>query len=94
MWGDKNQHFQKIFLLGQVHDLEVAVVGVGTDWIHGFTKKKIYTVTKPSGVVRYIILHLQGLGFKAHAPSAPPGHTPGKKCIARGIIVKSTAGHK
>ena len=60
-------------------------------WLHGFTKKKIYTVAKPRGVVRHVILYLQGLGFN---PPLPHGHTPGKKCTARGIIVKITSGHK
>ena len=67
--------FRKAFFLGQINDLEVAVVGVGNAWLHGFTKKNIYTVAKPRGVVRHIILYLQGLGFRAH-PS-PHGHTPG-----------------
>ena len=47
--------FIKAFFLGQINDLEVAVVGVGNAWLHGFTKKKIYTVAKPRGVVRHII---------------------------------------
>ena len=45
---------------------------VGNAWLHGFTKKKIYTVAKPRGVVRHIILYLQGLGFRAHPPPHPP----------------------
>ena len=36
--------FRKAFFLGQINDLEVAVVDVGNAWLHGFTKKKIYTV--------------------------------------------------
>ena len=49
---------------------------VGNAWLHRFTKKKIYTVAKPRGVVRHVILYLQVFGFKSHPP--PPGHTPGK----------------
>ena len=82
--------FRKAFFLGKINDLEVAVMDVGNAWLHIFTKKKIHTVAKPRGVVKHIILYLQGLGFK----STPPGYTPGEKCTARGIIVKSTAGHK
>ena len=60
--------FRKAFFLGQINDLEVAVVDVGNSWLHEFTKKKIYTVAKPRGVVRHIILYLQGLGFRAPPP--------------------------
>ena len=70
--------FRKAFFLGQINDLEVVVVGVGNAWLHEFTKKKIYTVAKPRGVVRHIILYLQGLGFKSHAPLPPPGIHPVK----------------
>ena len=90
MWGDKIDTFRRSFFLVQINDLKVAVVDVGNTWLHGFTKKKIYTVAKPRGVVRHVILYLQVYGFK----SPPPGHTPGKKFTARGIIVKSTAGHQ
>ena len=52
---------RKAFFLGQINDPEVAVVGVGNALLHGFTKKKIYTVAKPrGGVVKHIILYLQG----------------------------------
>ena len=33
--------FRKSFFLGQVNGLEVAVMDVGNDWLHGFTNKKI-----------------------------------------------------
>ena len=69
--------FRKAFFRGQINDLEVAVVDVGNAWLHGFAKKNIYTVSKPRGVVRHIILYLQGLGFRAHAPP-PPGIHPVK----------------
>ena len=83
--------FRKSFFLGYINELEVAVTDVGNAWLHRFTKKKIYTVAKPRGVVKHIILYLQGLGLN---PPPSPGHTPGKKCTARGIIVKSAAGNK
>ena len=67
--------FRKVFFFGQINDLEVAVVDVGNAWLHGFTKKKIYTVTKPRVVVRHVILYLHGLWLKS---PPPPGHTPGK----------------
>ena len=82
--------FRKAFFLGQINDLKVDDVDVGNAWLHEFTKKNIYTVAKPRGVDRHIILYLQGLGFNP----PPPRHTPGKKCTSKGIIVKSTAGHK
>ena len=66
---------RKYFFLGQINDLEVVVVDVGNSWLHGFTKKNIYTVTKPSGVVRHLILYLQGLGFKSHAFPPPGAYT-------------------
>ena len=75
MWGDKINTFRKDFFLGKINDIEVAVVGVGNAWIHGFTKKKIYTVAKPRGVVRHIISYHQGLGFKSHAPPPPREYT-------------------
>ena len=50
--------FRKAFLLGQINDLEVTVVDVGNAWLHEFTKNKIYTVARPRGVVRNIILYL------------------------------------
>ena len=62
--------FRKAFFLGQINDLEVVVVDVGNSWLHGFTKKKIYTVDKPRGVVRRVILYLQGLGFNHPPPRA------------------------
>ena len=71
--------FRKAFFLGQINDLEVVVVGVGNAWLHEFTKKNIYTVAKPRGVVMHIILYHQGLGFRARTPPLPQGHTPGKK---------------
>ena len=39
------------FFLGQINDLEVAVVDVGNNLLHGFAKEKIYTIAKPGGVV-------------------------------------------
>ena len=70
--------FRKSFFLGYINELEVAVMDVGNAWLHRFTKKKIYTVAKLRGVVRHIILYLQGLGFKSHAPPPAPGIYPVK----------------
>ena len=51
---------------------------VGNAWLHIFIKKKIYTVAKPRGVVKHIILYLQGLWFNPPPPHPPPGIHPVK----------------
>ena len=67
--------FRTAFFLGQINDLEVAVVDVGNAWLHELTKKNIYTVAKPCGVVRHIVLYHKGLGLKSHPPSPPRAYT-------------------
>ena len=74
----KINNLRKAFFLGQINDLKVDDVDVGNAWLHEFTKKNIYTVAKPRGVVRYKILYHQGLGFKYHAPPPSPGIHPVK----------------
>ena len=85
------------FFLGQINYLEVAVVDVGNNLLHGLAKERIYTMAKLGVVVAdwlgmYYYIS-KNLGYNPMHPPSPPRHAPGEKYTTIGIIVKSTAGH-